>query len=140
MAIGYSKLISRFQDVFFEDWLHFVERSFELNLETALKYVDENGDEQYLRISEMKEILFTTSHTTIKFLVNVNTFVIVTISIIDGFLISEDYSFDEVLEESVYEKIYIALFKRFNECYNNGIGVGFIFDKDGYSEDYIKVG
>jgi hypothetical protein len=57
----------------------------------------------------------------------------------DNYLAIESYDFDELLINEEYMEMYSKLNNRFQDFIRKKYGIGFIYDEEGYSEDYIEI-
>ncbi|MEO6189332.1 MAG: hypothetical protein ABIO44_02180 [Saprospiraceae bacterium] len=57
----------------------------------------------------------------------------------DSAYIEENYSLEQQTEDIEFENVYNLIYSRFKELNNKDLAKGFVFDKQGYSLDYIEL-
>jgi hypothetical protein len=140
MAIGYSKLISQFDSAYFDSWVSFIKKEFVLfnSTTTNIHVVDYDGTLKLIDIKEAGAIFEVSYQIVIKFRNRLGNAITCTISVTHQYLAVEEYSMDELLTEEEYNNFYNLLLSRFQWLSTDKKLIGFIFDREGYSEDYIS--
>jgi hypothetical protein len=141
MAIGYSKIISQYNDDYFENWISFAKKNFVLFEGNSSKVyiVNNNGVLNLIEINDAKSMFETSYLIIMKFRNNLGNAITCTVNVIHKYLVVEEYSMDELLTEEEYDELYNLLLIRFQKISIDKKLRGFIFDSEGYSEDYINI-
>ncbi|MDB4920981.1 hypothetical protein [Mucilaginibacter sp.] len=137
--IGYAKIISEKSHLFYEDWIKEISENYELFLDAAENILSLNyeGEQRILTKNQAKKTLTNELRLYVKFTNCFGNTVTTTITIVDDYLVIEDYSMDELITDEDDQNLRLFLKKRFDRLLDEKIGIGFIFDVRGYSEDYL---
>lgn len=140
MAIGYSKIISQYNSAYFDNWVSFTKRELVLFRDTTtnVHIVDYDGTLKLIDIKEARSIFEASYQIVIKFRNSLGNSITCTIGVTHRYLAVEEYSMDELLTEEEYDDLYNLLLSRFQKLSTDKKLIGFIFDREGYSEDYIS--
>lgn len=142
MALGYSQLITKATDKSFIDWLAFLKENFSFFKEndTLVELLNEQGDIGLIDQPQLEKIYLENNSVTIKVRNSSQNNITCSISFSsDKYYMLETYSMDELLTIEECDELFVFLHNRFLYSYKERKGIGFIFDVEGYSEDYLSV-
>ena len=140
MAIAYGKIIVNVFEEYYDDLLSEISSNYSLFIsDKRVNVLTPSGDTVIIESSEMKKILIESKIVNFKIVNNFQNQITVSIELIDNYLINENYSMDELLNDGEEDDLLCFLKRRFDRLLDNRKAIGFIFDKQGYSEDYILI-
>src|SRR3569833_3322406 len=135
MATGYSQIFSRYQSSFLEDWIFFLKSNFILDI-NKIAVVDNEGNSVLATLSKAIEIFTAHRSLTIKVRNTHNSSVFISLKVVDNYLATESYDFDELLINEEYLEMYSKLNNRFQDFMRKKSGIKNKKKEEGYSEDY----
>jgi|GEM_PF-6433602 len=140
MAIGYGKIIVRAFEGYYDDLLSEISSNYSLFIsDKRINALTPSGDNVIMESSEIKRILIESKIVNFKIVNNFQSQITVSIELIDNCLINENYSMDELLADGEEDDLLYFLKQRFDRLLDNRKAIAFIFDQQGYSEDYILI-
>lgn len=139
MAIGYSRIIAKYNPQYFKNWVAFILKEFVLLIdEKNVIMLTDEGDEKIIDFSLLEVFLLEKNEISLKFR-NVSGCAIgCTLKYGSEFYSHEYYSMDELLDDKDYSGLYSSLLARFNELSKQSMVGGFIFDREGYTDDFVN--
>jgi hypothetical protein len=139
MAIGYSSLISKTSEVFFNGFIQAIMEEFVLlGNDLKIRTVDDSGENVNLVLEDVILLYKETNEILIKFKNTEGNYISCSVKDLGGFVV-ENYSLEELLSDKEEEHVFSFVQRRYEFLRTKGLGIGFIFDPEGYSEDYIKI-
>ncbi|SEO47072.1 hypothetical protein SAMN05192574_108201 [Mucilaginibacter gossypiicola] len=139
MAIGYSSVIFKSYKSSFDDFLDAVSTEFILfGVNATVLTVDDDGENVALERNDVINIYSERRNVTVIFRNADENAIACTIKDVGGF-IEESYSMDQLFSSEEEEQLFQFTQKRYESLRAAKVGIGFIFDVEGYSEDYIKI-
>ncbi len=143
MALGYAKIITETNKLSFEDWLKFLNEEFLLHSSkednVLCNYIDNKGDSSEVPMGNLAE-LFESNRIIILSVKNeygegVNCTIQMTR---DNCYFLEEYGLDQLTSDISRNSVFDILHSRYLRLHKEGHAIGFIYDRKGYSEDYIS--
>lgn len=139
MAIGYASVILKSYKSSFNDFLDTVSREFLLlSTDSTILTLDDVGEHVILTVNEAVNSYNEKQQIAFKFRSVDGNAMTCTVTDMGG-LVEENYSMDELLSNEDENQLFQFIQKRYESLRIAGFGIGFIFDTEGYSEDYIKI-
>lgn len=139
MAIGYSRIIAKYNNLYLERWLEFVSKNFILlDSERNITILNGNGEEEKIDLLSLESLFLRSREIVIKFWNKNGRAIASTLDCRQSYFVFEYYSMDELLDENDYSSLYSSLFTRFVGLSEQSMVGGFIFDREGYMEDYLR--
>lgn len=139
MAIGYSRIIAKYNDLYIESWLDFISKNFILlDGDKNVTILNKDGEEQKTDLLSLEDLFVRNREVVVKFWNKKGRAISSTLDCRQGYFVLEYYSMDELLDENDYSSLYSSLFSRFVGLSEHSMVGGFIFDREGYMEDYLS--
>ena len=139
MAIGYTTVISKFNEFFFDEFLNGIKNSYSLfDSNQEIWIVDDDGEDIFLSEGGLKILFSNHNNVYIRFKNVHDNYIGCTIRNL-GYLVTEEYSMDELLTDQEKNELWDFVEKRFLLLRSLRLNIGFIFDLEGYSENYIRI-
>jgi hypothetical protein len=139
MAIGYTSLISKSSTLFFNHFLAAIEKNFILySNDLKIITITDSGEAAEMIMHKVLRLFTKKESVLIKFKNQSGNFISCHIRNL-GYLITENYSLEELLSQEEEDELFAFVRARYDDLRLRGRGIGFIFDSEGYSDDYIKI-
>jgi len=139
MAIGYSRIIAKYNNLYLESWLDFISKNFILSdSDGNITILNESGEEGKMDLLSLENLFVRSREIVIKFWNKNGRAIASTLDCRQGYFVFEYYSMDELLDENDYSSLYSSLFARFVGLSKQSMVGGFIFDREGYMDDYLR--
>lgn len=139
MAIGYSKIIAKYDYQHFKNWIAFILKEFVLLIdEKHVILLTDEGDEEMIDFSLLERSFLRKNKISLKFRNSSGCAIGCTLKYGPNFYCHEYYSMDELLEDKDYSGLYNSLSARFSELSKHTMVGGFIFDIEGYTDDFVN--
>jgi len=138
MSWGYSSIVSKLRKDSFRNWLNFINQNFNLSDSVKVRVINQKGDTIELSIESIDTYYREHKVIMLRIRNNLNNAVSCTFEESeDASYCFEEYSLEELLSSSEEDDLFKILHERYLNLHNMRMAIGFIFDKEGYSEDYI---
>lgn len=125
--------------MFLSDFLNSIKRNFNLHDENQfILVIDESQGSINVTEGGLHIYMIEKKDVVIKFTNSLGNYITCTIRDLRGFIV-EEYSLEELLSDEEAEYVFKFVNERFSQLRLEKLGIGFIFDPEGYSEDYIKI-
>jgi hypothetical protein len=141
MAIGYGKIIAKAFNSYYTGLMDDLTTNFQSYTPGShdICGINDEGEQFVTDVNAIHECLRTHLHATFKFRNEFQNAITISVQIIDNYIIEECYYMDELIEDSEQNMLLNFMKQRFWGLLEKNLSIGFVFDKEGYSEDYILI-
>lgn len=143
MGLGYAKIITETNKFTFDNWLSFLKKKFSPHRVTQnsllFNYIDNEGNSFQISEDNVFNLLGSKGIIILTVVNKYEEAINCTIQMShDNCYCFEEYGLDQLTSDVSRHDVFDILHSRYLSLHEVGHAIGFIYDKKGYSEDYIN--
>ncbi|MGN6493386.1 MAG: hypothetical protein ACTHLE_15400 [Agriterribacter sp.] len=142
MGLGYAKIITETSKLSFGNWLTFLKTEFFPYREgngLLYNYINNEGDISQVSENNLLDLFESNGVIILNVENKYGEAINCTIQMAsDNCYYFEEYGLDQLTSDASRHNVFEILQRRYLSLHREGVGIGFIYDKKGYSEDYIS--